>query len=61
MGINVFTYILAALIVLFGGANFILGPGWLGGTLGIKGTGSIEKVSPSLPNQMDLDKDEYLL
>lgn len=61
LGINIFTYILAFLIVAFGGLNLVLGPGWLGGTLGIQGTGSIEEVSPSLPNTMDLNKDEYLL
>ncbi|CAB9499389.1 expressed unknown protein [Seminavis robusta] len=61
LGINVFTYILAFLIVAFGGMNLILGPGWLGGTLGIEGTGNIEQVSPSLPQTMDLGKDEYLL
>lgn len=29
MGVNLFTYVLAALIVLFSGANFLLGDGWL--------------------------------
>jgi hypothetical protein len=61
LGINVFTYILAALIAIFASLNFILGPGWLGGTLGIQGTGSIEEVAPSLPDTVDLNRQEYLL
>ena len=61
LGINIFTYILAFLIIVFTGLNLTLGPGWLGGTLGIQGTGSIEEVSPSLPNTVDLNRDEYLL
>lgn len=61
LGVNIFTYILAFLILTFGSLNIILGPGWLGGTLGIQGTGNIQQVSPSLPDTMDLSKDEYLL
>ena len=61
LGVNIFTYILAFLILLFGGLNIVLGPGWLGGSLGIEGTGNFEEVSPSLPNAVDLSKDEFLL
>mmetsp|Transcript_22608 Transcript_22608/g.53366 ORF Transcript_22608/g.53366 Transcript_22608/m.53366 type:complete len:187 (-) Transcript_22608:227-787(-) len=61
LGINIFTVILAALIVFFLSMNAILGPGWLGSTLGIPGTGNIEEVSPTLPGSLDLNRPEYRL
>ena len=61
LGINIFTFILAGLIVFFLSMNMILGPGWLGNTLGIQGTGSFEEVSPSLPGSLDLNKPEFKL
>jgi len=61
LGINVFTFILAALIVFFLSMNYILGPGWLGSTIGIPGTGAFQEVSPSIPGTIDLNKPEYRL
>ena len=61
LGINIFTYILAALIVFFLGMNIIVGPGWLGSALGIPGTGSINEISDSIPDTVDLSSSEYLL
>ncbi|VEU33416.1 unnamed protein product [Pseudo-nitzschia multistriata] len=61
LGINIFTVILAALIVFFLSMNIILGPGWLGSTIGIPGTGNIQEVSPTLPGSLDLNRPEYRL
>jgi len=61
LGINIFTFILAALIVFFLSLNYILGPGWLGSTIGIPGTGAFQEVSPSIPGTIDLNKPEYRL
>ncbi|OEU15423.1 hypothetical protein FRACYDRAFT_240110 [Fragilariopsis cylindrus CCMP1102] len=61
LGISIFTYILAGLIVFFLGMNYILGPGWLGSTVGIPGTGSFDEVSPSIPGMIDLNKPEFRL
>jgi hypothetical protein len=61
LGINIFTFILAGLIVFFLGMNYILGPGWLGSTIGIPGTGSFDEVSPSIPGMIDLNKPEFRL
>ena len=61
LGINVFTYILAALIAFFLSMNFILGPGWLGQQIGLEGTGTFTEISESLPDSVDLSKDEFLL
>ena len=61
MGINIFTYILAALIVIFLSLNAILGPGWLGQTMGIQGTGTFTEISDSLPDNIDLSNPENLL
>lgn len=61
LGINVFTYILAAAIAFFLSMNIILGPGWLGSSIGIKGTGTFTETSESLPELVDLSKPEYLL
>jgi hypothetical protein len=52
---------LAGLIAFFMGMNIIMGPGWLGSSLGIEGTGYFEEVSPSLPGTVDLNKPEYRL
>jgi hypothetical protein len=61
LGINIFTYILAAAIVFFMSMNFILGPGWLGNSMGIQGTGTFEESSKSLPEVIDLSNPKYLL
>jgi len=61
MGINVFTYILAALIVFFLGGNQLLGPGWLGQIMGLEGTGTFTEVSPSLPLAVPLNNPENFL
>ena len=61
LGIGGFTYLLAAFIIFFGSMNFILGPGWLGGSIGVPGTGSINEMSDSLPNTVDLSSPEYRL
>lgn len=61
LGVNIFTYILALLILIFGGLNLTLGPGWLGGTLGVPGTGEIVTPSPSFPDTMDLNTEEFRL
>jgi hypothetical protein len=61
LGVNIFTYLLAALITIFLSLNFLLGPGWLGSALGITGTGSIDEVSDSLPKIIDLSNSDYLL
>jgi len=61
LGINIFTVILAVLIVFFLSMNMTLGPGWLGSKLGIPGTGSIQEVSPSLPGTIDLNNPQYRL
>jgi hypothetical protein len=61
LGINIFTFILAVLIVFFLSMNAFLGPGWLGGALGFQGTGTFEEVSPSLPGTLDLNKQEFRL
>jgi hypothetical protein len=52
---------LAGLIVFFLSMNYILGPGWLGSSVGIPGTGSFDEVSPSIPGMIDLNKPEYRL
>jgi hypothetical protein len=57
----VFTYILAAAIAFFFSMNLILGPGWLGNSIGLDGTGSFQKVSESLPEIIDLSNSDYLL
>ena len=49
LGVNIFTYILAALIVFFLSANAIFGPGWLGQSMGWENVGTFTKVSDSLP------------
>lgn len=61
LGINVFTYILAALIVFFLGMNLVLGPGWLGSTIGVSGVGETQKISDSLPDLVDLSQPDFRL
>lgn len=61
LGINIFTYILAAAIAFFFSMNIILGPGWLGNSIGLEGTGSFQKVSDALPEIIDLSSSDYLL
>lgn len=61
LGINIFTVILAGLIIFFLSMNTILGVGWLGKVVGIPGTGSFEEVSPSLPGTFDLNRPEFRL
>ena len=54
LGINIFTYVLAALIALFLSLNLILDPGWLGQQIGFAGTGIFTQTSDSLPDSVDL-------
>jgi len=61
LGINIFTYILAGLIALFLSLNFLLGPGWLGQSFGLGGTGTFTQISDSLPDSVDLSGVENLL
>jgi hypothetical protein len=61
LGVNIFTYILVALIVFFLSANAILGPGWLGQSLGWENVGTFTKVSDSLPLSVDVSRPEFLL
>jgi len=62
LGINVFTYVLGALIVFFLSANALLGPGWLGNIVGIPGTGEFTETSSTIPDIVDLgSKDEYII
>lgn len=61
MGINIFTYILGGVIVLFLSLNLALGPGWLGQVLGIEGTGSINQISDAFPDSVDLTRPEFKL
>jgi len=61
LGINIFTYILAALIALFLSLNFALGPGWLGQVIGLEGTGTFTQISDSLPDSVDLSSPDNLL
>jgi hypothetical protein len=61
LGINIFTYVLAAAIVFFLIMNMILGPGWLGNTFGIEDTGTFAQTADSLPDAIDLSNPDYLL
>jgi hypothetical protein len=61
LGINLFTYILAAAIAFFLSMNLILGPGWLGNSIGIDRTGTFQEVSDSLPDTLDLSKNDFLI
>ena len=61
LGINIFTYILAALIVFFLSMNAVFGVGWLGQSLGWENVGTFTKVSESLPLDVDVSSSDYLL
>lgn len=61
LGINVFTYVLAAACIFFLSLNFVLGPGWLGQVAGIPGTGTFTEVSDTLPQSINLSNPENLL
>lgn len=61
MGINIFTYILAALIIFFLSMNAISGPGWLGQSLGWEDVGTFTKTSDALPLNVDVSGPGYLL
>lgn len=61
LGIGGFTYILGGLILFFLSMNFFLGPGWLGQMMGIEGTGSINEVSDSFPEKIDLNSETFRL
>jgi hypothetical protein len=61
LGINIFTYAIAAAITFFFSMNVILGPGWLGNRVGLKGTGSFTEISDSLPGLIDLSGNDFLL
>jgi len=61
LGVNIFTYILAALIVFFLSTNAIFGVGWLGQSLGWEDVGTFTKVSDTLPLDVDVSGSEYLL
>ena len=41
--------------------NVVVGPGWLGQSLGWENVGTFTKVSDSLPLNVDVSKPEYLL
>ena len=61
LGVNIFTYTLAALIVFFLSANAVFGPGWLGQSLGWENVGTFTEVSDTLPLNVDVSRPEYLL
>jgi len=61
LGINIFTYILAAAIAFFLSMNMILGQGWLGNAIGLQGTGTFIERSEKLPNVVDLSEDQFSL
>jgi len=61
LGVNIFTYILAALIVFFLSMNAVFGVGWLGQSLGWEDVGTFTKVSESLPLDVDVSGSDYLL
>jgi hypothetical protein len=59
--VNIFTYVLAALIIFVLGANAAFGPGWLGQNLGWEDVGTFTKMSDSLPLNVDVSGPNYLL
>jgi len=61
LGVNIFTYILAALIVFFLSMNAVFGVGWLGQSLGWEDVGTFTKVSEALPLDVDVSGSDYLL
>jgi len=52
---------LAAAIAFFLSMNIILGPGWLGNSIGIQQTGSFTRMSESLPETIDLSRPDFLI
>ena len=56
LGINIFTYILGALIIFFLSMKVLLGPGWLGQLLGLGDVGTFTRVSDQLPLNVALQK-----
>ena len=61
MGINIFTYLLAIFITFFLSMNAIYGPGWLGQSMGLGDVGTFTRVSDSLPIDLDVSGEEFLL
>ena len=61
LGVNIFTYILAALIAFFLSMNAIFGVGWLGQSLGWENVGTFTEVSDKLPLDVDVSGTDYLL
>mmetsp|Transcript_1548 Transcript_1548/g.3954 ORF Transcript_1548/g.3954 Transcript_1548/m.3954 type:complete len:186 (-) Transcript_1548:1638-2195(-) len=61
LGINIFTYILAAFIIFFLSMNAAFGPGWLGQSLGWEDVGTFTRTSDSLPLDVDVSRPDYLL
>lgn len=59
LGINIFTYILAGAIAFFLSMNIIFGQGWLGNSIGIKGTGTFTERSEKLPGVVNLNDDQF--
>mmetsp|Transcript_26440 Transcript_26440/g.59255 ORF Transcript_26440/g.59255 Transcript_26440/m.59255 type:complete len:170 (-) Transcript_26440:247-756(-) len=61
LGINIFTYVLGALIIFFLSMKVLLGPGWLGQLLGLGDVGTFTRVSDQLPLNVDVSGQDYLL
>ena len=61
LGINIFTYVLGALIIFFLSMKLLLGPGWLGQLLGLGDVGTFTRVSDQLPLNVDVSGQDYLL
>jgi hypothetical protein len=61
LGINIFSYVLGAAIIVFLSLNYVLGPGWLGSAIGMQGAGSFDEVSDSLPSTIDLSDPSFRL
>jgi hypothetical protein len=49
------------MIAFFLTMNYALGPGWLGQSMGMPGTGTFTQISDSLPDSIDLSKSDFLL
>lgn len=61
LGINIFTYLLAAAIVFFLSMNIVVGPGWLGNSLGIAPNWDVTKTSDAIPETVDLSRPDFLI
>ena len=61
LGINVFTYVLGAAIILFLSMNIILGPGWLGSSLGLVSNWDMTQTADSIPDTVDLSDPDFLI